>query len=909
MDINRSHASNAPTEPQSPSEEPHSPVSVAQPDVAVTTHERGGALESLAGRRRSRSPDAEAASEQAGPSSSGERPRKKLRSAQRVRFAEAERGESSSAGGSARSQPMARAHAMPRHEAEDPEQRRINEQVAHNQRMLLDRLHVQRQPAAALMMQDWFLAEAGQHLTASEQERFLNDVLHLPEEARAEFARLLPAGYAGVYLLRDEEALAHALGGAVSDSALRRASWLMRAGLTARRFPGGGSSELMSRTIEQAEADLREHFEHGGPGSQAEAVINLVGALLFAPTLNDANRFAQLALQPRHFRALPNDQRASTLWLLSHSLVVANAFAWMAFHATDDGDAVADDAPDHEATAARINAFVALHRSGLDENVPLLLDAVRATAPMSSDAAHGILSSLALLTGRGMPGVQTQRTLLDLYDRLLDRLEGPERGPVYAELVEMMPALAEPGLQRRAFDLLTRHQPGTSRPNDWLAHLDGAARARVLMALLAQLNALGEEMRDNALGLLSDQTAPGVIEHMSIDARRRLLEEARDLTVPQGDNVRLLAIVGRLLDHAPIGLIEESLQVLFGHADVAPDDDGLENAVEQLWDRFLPQLPADRSGHLLAHAVAVDTAYLPFAMRRFISVDENRLYAMLAALNDPSSQPLANELVERGIDEPDALHATLQALLDERPPAQRPAAASSIVQVLLWAAMAMPEVQRPHAMRNGAQQAIRIINHTPQQARAAVVAAYLRPEPSGRVGTVAFRYLVGTMFAGGAQQFHRWVDTVPVAERRAMATGVARLLPSIRVQGLATQAVTVVESLYPRSLASWQDHHALVRALTDTLARWPVTFGVERLRIGTMIEHGIRALPSGPQHEEVLRQLAGLARALPQGASSSGEPAPGTHAWAMRLIYSEWGRTDYAMRERGFGAPGGSSGG
>ncbi|HVW50439.1 MAG TPA: hypothetical protein VHC91_08525 [Trinickia sp.] len=910
MDITRSHASSAPTEPQSPSEAPRSPVDAGQPDAPAATHERGGALESLAGRRRSRSPDGVEASEQAGSSSSEERPRKKLRSALRVRFAEAEAEGSTNAGKLAHAQPMARLHAMPRHEADDPDQRRINEQVAHNQRMLIDRLHVLRQPAAGLMTQDWFLAEAGQYLTPSEQHSFLNDVLHLPEQARAEFARLLPAGHAGAYLLRDEEALAHTLGGAVPDVIVRRASWLMRAGLAGRIFPGGGSSASMARAIERAEADLREYFEHAGPGSQAQAVLNLVGSVLFAPTLSDANRFTQLALQPRHFRALPEGQRATTLWLLTHSLLSANTFAWMELPSTGGGNGVAGAAPDHEANAARIEAFVALHRSGLAENLPLLLDAARGTAaPMSSNAAHGILSSLGQLARRGMPDVPAQRALLDLHDLLLDRLDSPERGPVYAGLAEMTQAFGEPGLQRRAFDLLTRHEPGASRTNDWLAHLDGEARVSVLTTMLNQLSALSDEMRDNAFGLLSDQMAPGIIERFPIDARRRLLEEARDLTLPPGDNLRLLAIVGRLLDHASIDEIEESLRVLFGHADVAPEDDALEDAVVQMWDRFLPQLPADRSGHLLAHAVAVDSAYLTFAMRRFIGVDANRLHAMLAALTDQRSQPLANEFVERGIDEPDALHATLQAILDERPPAVRAGAATSTVQVLFWAATAMPEAQRPQAMRNSARQAIRIINATPVQARAALLAAYLRPEPSGRVATVAFRYLAAAMSAGGAQQFHRWLDTVPVAERLSMATGVARLLPSIREQGQAAQAATLVEGIYPRSLASWNDHHALVGALTNTLAHWPVTFDVERLRIGTMVEHGIRALPPGPQHEQALRQLAAVARALPQGASSSGEAAPGTHAWAMQLIHSESRRTGDAAHERELGAQGDDSAG
>lgn len=141
-----------------------------------------------------------------------------------------------------------------------------------------------------------------------------------------------------------------------------------------------------------------------------------------------------------------------------------------------------------------------------------------------------------------------------------------------------------------------------------------------------------------------------------------------------------------------------------------------------------------------------------------------------------------------------------------------------------------------------------------------------------------------------------------------MATGVARLLPTIRVQAAAATAVTMVEALYPRSLESWNDHHALILALTGALAHWPATFDVERMRVVTLIEHGVRALPPGPEHEQVLHQLAAIARHLPQGASSSSEAAPGTHAWAMQLIHSESTRTDDATRARVASAMGPAAG-
>lgn len=899
MDINRTHASSAQSEPQSPSEESRSPAHAAASTPPEATQEPAGALASLAGHRRSRSPDASEASERTDPSGGAQRPRKKLRTAHGVRFAESASEGSASAAGPSSSQPMARLRAMPRHEADDPEQRSINEQIARNQRALIDRLHVERQPAAALVRRDWVLAEAGRYLTAPDHHRLLNDVLHLSEEERAEVARLLPAGLAGAYLSRDEQALAHSLGGGTPDVALRRAGWMMRAGLASRHFPGAVRSELMSRTIEQAEADLREHFEHGGPSSQANAVLDLVASALCAPTLEDAHRLAQLVLQPHYFRALPDSQRATALSLLCQSLLSVNTVAWITLSSAASGP-VAGDAPAPAANvdAASIAAFAELHRNGLAEIIPMLLGAARGTASMTSSAAYGILFPVAQMAGRGMPDSQAQRALLDLYEHLLAHVDGPERGQAYTDLSGMISAFGEPGLRRRAFNLVTQHRPGTARANDWLAHLDAPARTRVLLTVIYQLNTLGDELRDDAFGLLLDQTAPSAIERFPGDARQRLLEQARELEAPPGDNVRLLAVVGRLLDHAPVDDIVLSLGVLFGHADEAVEDDALEEAVWQLWDRFLPLLPADASAHLLAHAVAVDTAYMPFAMRRFAGVDATRLHAMLGALNDARSAPMANDLVERGIDDADALHATLQTILAERPPAQRAAAASSIAQVLAWAAMTMPAPARPQAVRNSVREALRIVNDTPVQARAAALAAYLRPEPAQRVGPVAYQYLASAMFSGNSQQFHRWLDTVPASERLSMATGVARLLPSVRGQAPAARAVTVVEGLYPRSLESWSDHHALVGALTDTLARWPAMFDVERLRLGAMIEHGVRALPPGAEHAQVLHHLAMAARQFPRGSSSSGEAAPGTHAWAMRLIQSELSRTDDATRVR-----------
>lgn len=908
MDINRSHASGAPTEPQSPNDEPRSPASAPQSNVAAAARERDGTLESLAGRRRSRSPDTEDTSGPAGPSNAGERPRKQLRTAQGVRFAEPSGEGSSSASTSSPSQPMARMRAMPRHEADDPEQRGINERIAANQRVLIDRLQVERQPAAEVLQRDWFLAEAGQHLTPSEQHTLLNDVLHLSEEARAEFARMLPAGQGGAYLSRDEGALAHSLGGGAPDVIVRRASWLMRAGLAGRHIPGAEPSALMSRTIEQAEAELRAHFEHGGPGSQAEAVFNVVGSVLFVRTLEDAHRLAQLVLQPRYIRALPDSQRATALWLLTNSLLSANSFAWMNLGSTAASPGAGDEAVlAVNDEVARMQAFTALHRNGLAGTIPLLLEAARSTSSISSHAAQATLFAVAQMVGRGMPDVPAQRALLDLYDLMLPHAHGPDRGQVYTDLASMISALGEPGLQRRAFNLATQHRPGTSRANDWLAHLDSAARTRVLLTLLFQLSMLGDELRDDAFGLLADQTAPGMVERFSGDERRRLLEQARELAAPPGDNLRLLAIVGRLLEHAPVDDIVESLAVLFGHADTAADDDALETEVRRMWDRFLPQLPPDRSGRLLAHAVAVDGAYLSFALRGFVNVDANRLYAMLGGMNDHASEPLANELYEQGMDEPDALHAIAQVVLAERPPAERPAAASSIVQVLCWAAMAQPESQRPQAIGNTARAAIRIIDDAPAEERAAILAAYLRPAPTGSVGVVAFRYLAAAMSAGSAP-FHRWLDTVSVRHRLSMATGVARLLPTIQRQDAAARAVTMLEGLYPRSLESWNDHHTLVQALANTLARWPATFEVERTRIGAMIEHGIRALPAGAEHEDVLRRLAAIARQLPQGASSSTEAPLGTHAWVVHLIQSELTRTDDATRERVIGALRGNSG-
>ncbi|MGN6230562.1 MAG: hypothetical protein ACTHNZ_05270 [Trinickia sp.] len=900
MDINRSHASSTPAGSPTSTEEPRSPASAAQPDVSAVTQERDGTLASLAGRRRSRSPDAGGAGtpEQAGPSSGGERPRKKLRTARGVRFAEPAGDGSSRAARSSPSQPMQRLHAMPRHEADDPEQRSVNRQIAQNQRALADRLHVERQPMAALMRHDWFLAETGRLLHPSDQLSFWNDVLHLPEEARAEFARLLPAGSAGAYLSRDEEALAHSLDDGTPDVVVRRSSWLMRAGLTGRHFPGAALSESMLRTIEQAESELRAHFEHGGPNSQAEAVLNLVASVLFTRTLEDTHRLAQLVLQPRYVRALPDSQRATTLWLLANSLQSANYFAWSDLSSDAAGMGAGDaQAPAAGAGAARINAFAAIHRRNLAETIPMLLEAARGIAPMPSNAAQGMLFAVAQMAARGMPDVPAQRALLDLYGLLLPHVHGPARAQAYTDLASMLSTLGEPGLQRRAFNLLTQHRPGVPRTDDRLAHLDPVASTRVLLSVVYQLNVLPQEMRDDALALLTDQTAPGVIARFSGDDRRRLLEQARELDVPPGDNLTLLAIVGRLLDHAPVDEVVQSLQVLLGHADTAVEDDALDDAVWAMWDRFLPQLPADRSGNLLAHAVAVDTAYLPVAMRRFAGAEPNRLYAMLAGLNDNRSQPLANELVELGIDDPDALHASLRGILDEQPPAQRAAAAASIVQVLAWAAGVQPDAERPRAIGNTLREATRIVNDAPVQARAEILAAYLRPEPSGRAGVLAFRYLAAAMSTGG-EPFHRWLSTIPRGLRLSMATGVARLLSTIRNPDAAARAVTIVEALYPRSLDSWSDHHGLVGALTDTVARWPATFGVERMRIGAMIEHGLRALPPGAEHERALRQLAAIARHLPQGASSSGEVPPGMHAWAMQLMEAELARTDVEARAR-----------
>lgn len=141
MDINRTHASSAQSEPQSPSEESRSPAHAAASTPPEATQEPAGALASLAGHRRSRSPDASEASERTDPSGGAQRPRKKLRTAHGVRFAESASEGSASAAGPSSSQPMARLRAMPRHEADDPEQRSINEQIARNQRALIDRLH------------------------------------------------------------------------------------------------------------------------------------------------------------------------------------------------------------------------------------------------------------------------------------------------------------------------------------------------------------------------------------------------------------------------------------------------------------------------------------------------------------------------------------------------------------------------------------------------------------------------------------------------------------------------------------------------------------------------------------------------------------------------------------------------
>lgn len=912
MDINRSHASNSPAEPPLPSEAPRSPVADAQADVAAT-RDRGGALDSLADRRRARASDSEAtqdASAEAGTSSAGERPRKRLRIDQHVRFAEPEGERSFGAGHDVPSQPMARLHAMPRREADDPEQRRVNEQIAHNQRTLIDRLHIERQSGAALPRQDAFLAAAGQHLSPSELRSLLTDVLHLTEEARADVARLLPTGQGGAYLSHDEGALEHALGGSASDVVLRRASWMMHAGAAGRLFPGAVPSELLSRTVEQAQADLLEHFEHGGPTSQSRAVNDLIGCVLFASNLDDAYRLAHLALQPRYLRAWPDSHRAGALSLLTSALLSANTFAWMQALSAEGGAGAGEGGADAGGAdeVARVQALGAAHRSGLAQIVPLLREGMRGIASIPSKDARDVLSSLARLVGRGMPDTQTQQAVLDLYEHLLDRVDEPERGPAHAELAAIMPSLGEAGLQRRAFDLVTHHRPGAPRTSDWLGHLDGADRVRVLAQVLYQLNRLGDAVRDDALALLSDQTAPGQIERLPNDAPGRLLDAARGLTLQPGENLRLLDVASRLLDRASVDDIVQSLQAFFGQADAAPDDDALEEAVWALWDRFLPQLPADRSANLLAHAVAVDVAYLPQALRRFAGVDANRLYAMLQGMNDARSQPLAEELVERGIDEPDALHATVQATLAERPAAERAEAASSIVHVLSWAAMRMPQAQRPQAVMNSARAAIRIVNDAPPQARAAFVAAYLRPEPTGRVGIVAFQFLAASMSAGRAPRFRQWLDTVPIEDRRTMATGVARLLPAIREQNQAALAVTVVEGIYPRSLESWSNHHALVQALTATLAQWPLAFDVQRVRIAAMIEHGIRALPPGPEHEQALHHLAAIARQLGQGASSSGAAPLATHAWAMHLIHSELTRADDATRMRVWQTLGNNSG-
>ncbi len=457
---------------------------------------------------------------------------------------------------------------------------------------------IRRQPMARFL-RSGPLAEIANHLRPRSQRRLFDALLCTPKE-RYGYLRMMTPESAGRYLLRnhDRDVLSHALARAEDlppdvprpDWVVDRSGWLLKAGTASAAKLDVPITLRRRNVLTRAEAQLVEQFDHAGPSARTGAVRDLIATSVQAGTIEDAFRFAQTALAPQRFRALPLSERAHALAALGEGIGDAAYMSWQQLYDLPEGEEH-NDFEEHLTTGLL---------NGLAETVPMLLNEARRLSPIPSDAARRLVTSLISTLECATPDVDTRRAILDLFDTQLPYLAGADRDATLSRLAESLALFGQPEEQRRMLNMVLYRTADAPWPDDWLAHVGAEGRWRVPMGILNSLREVEDPaVRDETLRLLANQLAPSRIGAIPGEHLQTVLERALDLDVPADTAHRLMPIVAGALDAVPGEQLARPLRAM-GRRASAPVAEALGQQMYNVLIRQLPRLPVAERVDLLA---------------------------------------------------------------------------------------------------------------------------------------------------------------------------------------------------------------------------------------------------------------------------------------------------------------------
>jgi hypothetical protein len=481
---------------------------------------------------------------------------------------------------------------------------------------------IRRQPMARLL-RSGPVAHIANHLQPSSQRRLFDALLCTPQE-RYGYLRLMTPESAGRYLLRghDRDVVSHALarGGEPPpdvprpDLVVDRSGWLLKAGTSSAAKLDARITQRARNILTSAETQLVEQFDHAGPSTRTGAVRNLIATSSYAGTLQDAFRFAQTALAPQRFRALPLGERADALGALAEGISDAAYMSWQQLNDLSDGE-------EHEDFEEHLTTGLL---NGLAETVPMLLNEARRLSPIPSDAARRLVTSLISALECSTPDIDTRRAILDLFDTQLPYLTGADRDTTLSRLAESVALFSQPQEQRRMLDMVLQRTADMPRPDDWLAHVGTEGRWCVPMGILNSLREVEDPtVCDEMLRLLANQLAPSRLGAMPGERLQAVLERALELDVPADTAHPLLPIIFGALDAVPGELLARPLRAM-GRRATVPLAEALAQQLHHIRLRLLPRLPiAERVDMLAATSADVLDAMPPADQARLLAALTN----------------------------------------------------------------------------------------------------------------------------------------------------------------------------------------------------------------------------------------------------------------------------------------------
>jgi len=808
MDINRAHSTRPPA-----SLDAASTVSGAPHNVQTTepSYSRAHTLSGVLGQIPSRG-DATRTRDEASTSAATERPRKKLQFASDV----------TSFGPH---DVNAAQDAPPADDNQDP----MAALISANRRAFVQRQAQLNQPSARAL-QSGLGAEIARYLPPRDQVRLGKAMIGSSQNRYELLARLLPPYQRADYLARDPNAFAYVNeetsgGEALSgDTLVDRASWLLEAAMYASASVPTTMRARVADAAAQAENRLLQHFGQALPHTQAEAVRRLINAGGLAGTFSRALRPAQIVLSSNRFLALPATERQRALVSLVGHINHANQTDWSALdEESSDAESGSElDEADAAAYPVRRADLAERHARGLDEMLPLVLDAARQVGSMPAEPSRNFAHAIIALVDRGAPSLAAQAAALELVAMQLPSLQGDDREDVLAELTQILSRFSAAEDQRRVLQMLTT-APGNTPDKaggDHLWHIGAEGRSTILGMLINQLRYLPHEgVRDEVLNLLANQFAPERLRYLEPHGLRVALVSAAALAIDPEHRSRLYAIVAHALDTLPAVHLAAPLIALFESAIQMPDV-VLAGQMHETYRDALPRVPVDARGNVLAEAVATSPSVLPAVLYQFTQVTSADHEAMLNGIQPQAGEAFADTLLDGAPEAAAARDQMVFQILASLPTAQQGGASVLLAATLAWASTSQERRNAGSDAQAARASVRRILVETAIPHTAAVLGGFFARIDQPLLPAVAASYM-RTCQASLATPFHTWLASLPMDERSELAIGLALSIGTTTEAPSLAAAVDLADALYGMPLeasASQAIRQALI-ASTAVLSR------------------------------------------------------------------------------------------